>query len=272
MAVNPSCSASGDKCSEPGGRIIKGFCLIHYTIQRRANQPRCSIDGCEKPMHSMMEQLCDSHLRFKRLYGDPEEGSPYRTKREPGPCSVPGCGELERHLGMCSRHYQRNYRLGSPTAGGTGTGEPANFLLASLGRDVDECILWPYATLAKGYGVLSYNGKRWVAHRLALILAEGEPPDPKMQACHKPGICNTPSCVNPRHLYWGDGFDNQADRVIDGTSNQGERSATAKLWGEAIHQIRHVDLRPDYEVALDYGVTASCIQSVRSYRTWKHLP
>jgi hypothetical protein len=77
--------------------------------------------------------------------------------------------------------------------------------------DSNSCIIWKYGTDDKGYGAITYNGKRYKAHRLSLIFASGEEPDSKVFACHN---CDIPACINPRHIYWGDGETNARDKRL----------------------------------------------------------
>jgi hypothetical protein len=50
------------------------------------------------------------------------------------------------------------------------------------------------------YGRFWYRGRMENAHRVALILTIGEPPDPAMVSSHTK--CDTPLCCNPTHLAW----------------------------------------------------------------------
>lgn len=59
------------------------------------------------------------------------------------------------------------------------------------------CWLWNRAKNGKGYGVVHWEGKLQLAHRVAFCLAHGRWPRPGLVTDH---ICNEPACVNPGHL------------------------------------------------------------------------
>ncbi len=69
------------------------------------------------------------------------------------------------------------------------------------------CHIWNGGAFNCGYGRLRYQGRAWLAHRLAWTLKHGPIPD-GMILCHR---CNVRRCVNPDHLVLGTCADNNAD-------------------------------------------------------------
>lgn len=134
----------------------------------------------------------------------------------------------------------------------------------------DQCIDWPYATDHNGYGRVGFDGRRRPAHRVALELHSGPPPSPKHEAAHAPGICHNPGCVNPLHLRWATRFENQADRVLDGTTNRGEKNWSAKLSRTQVLAIYN-STGPHLEAAVKYGVTRQQVGQIRSGKKWAWL-
>lgn len=63
-----------------------------------------------------------------------------------------------------------------------------------------------------GYATFSIGRKFWLAHRASWMLHNGPIPD-EMDVLHK---CDNPPCINPDHLFLGDDFINQQDRVAKG--------------------------------------------------------
>lgn len=184
-------------------------------------------------------------------------------------CSVPGdeCSETGRiRAGLCKRHYMRQWRHGDPLA----VRKPVmDFVNQAVASSTDECIPWPYST-NKGYGQIMHNRRPIGAHRLVLILHGGPPSDPKMEAAHAPGVCHNPACVNPRHLRWATHAENMADTILDGTTQTGDRSVTAKLTAADVQFIRDSSL-PGKELAGMFGVDPSNITKIRKRKTWAHV-
>jgi hypothetical protein len=80
------------------------------------------------------------------------------------------------------------------------------FVLVRCKRNGD-CMEWQGAVNSAGYGVVKFNGRAVLAHRLALFLARGALPRNRL-ACH---TCDNPLCCEPSHLYAGTYGDNARD-------------------------------------------------------------
>lgn len=76
----------------------------------------------------------------------------------------------------------------------------------------DACWPWMGGRNDDGYGIAQFDGKFVGAHRLAYMISNGEIPCGFL-VCHR---CDTPSCVNPSHLWLGTQKDNLADSFAKG--------------------------------------------------------
>src|SRR5258707_3579093 len=65
--------------------------------------------------------------------------------------------------------------------------------------DPHACWGWQGTKNKDGYGTLTYKGRTDKAHRVAYQISIGAIPE-GMQVLHH---CNTPSCINPKHLFLG---------------------------------------------------------------------
>lgn len=76
------------------------------------------------------------------------------------------------------------------------------------------CWLWSAYKNKQGYGAFSLDGSSRVimAHRASFVLHVGEIQDGKC-VLHR---CDTPSCVNPEHLFLGTREENSLDRDLKG--------------------------------------------------------
>lgn len=74
---------------------------------------------------------------------------------------------------------------------------PAERMAASI-EVVDGCHVWTKARNGKGYGVIWFEGKLHLAHRVAWRLEHGDWPPAGLVLDHF--VCSRPSCCNPAHL------------------------------------------------------------------------
>lgn len=76
-------------------------------------RPRCSVDGCEKPVHT--KGMCSAHATRAARKGDPL--TPRERYPNNGPCEVDGCERPMRKRRMCTDHYaiwRRRGEVGEP--------------------------------------------------------------------------------------------------------------------------------------------------------------
>jgi hypothetical protein len=146
------------------------------------------------------------------------------------------------------------------------------------------CWLWTGSIDRKGYGKVGFDGKLWIASRLAWLFANGDLPINRL-VCHSCDIDYSPDdityrrCIRPDHLWLGDCLSNLQDMVRKGRANhrrpaQGERVNTAKLTTEQVIAIRtrHEAGMPIQPLADEYGIAYQNIRAIVLRQHWKHLP
>ena len=126
-----------------------------------------------------------------------------------------------------------------------------------------------------GYGVIGINGKNLRAHRVVWSMYFGSIPEGAL-VLHK---CDTPWCVNPKHLYIGTPADNMHDkhnRKRDGFSlhpeKYQERRTTAKLdWNKAntIRRLVLIDHISHRQIAATFAISTSMVKNIITNKSWK---
>lgn len=136
-------------------------------------------------------------------------------------------------------------------------------------RGPDECWEWQGGlNRPNGYGQLSNGRNRSVrAHRAAYEIAVGPIPQ-GLLVCHR---CDNPKCCNPTHLFLGTSADNVADKVAKNRQLLGEKIWTAKLKPEQVPAIR-ASAEPTHLIAIEFGVSESTIQLIKSKKVWVSVP
>ena len=133
-------------------------------------------------------------------------------------------------------------------------------------RKTDSCWLFTGAKNRYGYGWF----KEVNAHRCAWIIYKGEIPK-NMFVLHK---CDTPSCVNPDHLFLGTQADNLADMDRKGRrgtyDKRGEGNSRARLTNEDVLAIRISKADPKI-IAHQYAICVKHVSHIRARRSWKHV-
>lgn len=139
------------------------------------------------------------------------------------------------------------------------------------------CWFWTGKVTKSGYGQFNVSGKRVYPHRYILWMSEYPWLEGRSDvfACHK---CDTPSCVNPDHLFIGSPSDNVADMMRKGRdyrpNTAGVKNAHAKLTEQNVINIRKLYIYGDESytsLAKKYGVDRKTIMGIVKGRGWRHL-
>lgn len=102
-------------------------------------------------------------------------------------------------------------------------------------------------------------------HRWALGLAYGGVLfKPEYYACHR---CDNPGCINPEHLFLGNGQDNNTDKSLKGRAPV--VYGTAKLDWEIVDHIRMFPNIPAKFWTEQLGVSKSTISEIRNNKIWE---
>ena len=186
-------------------------------------------------------------------------------------CSIPNCGKPAKGRGWCGAHWFRWRKHGDPLVCYRTFGVALRYYHeVVLAYDGDDCLIWPHAR-NHGYGVLRADGRNHHVHRLACEHVNGSPPTPKHEAAHLCGR-GKQGCVTKGHLAWKTSAENNADRIVHGTSNRGERCGSAKLTEADVREIRALEgTMFQREIGERYGITYSAVNDIFHRRTWAWL-
>lgn len=182
-------------------------------------------------------------------------------------CTVDGCDKPKIAKGFCSAHWKRNQRYGSPTGGPplrTTPGLPERWIHQHKNDESGPCLIWPFSRKSNGYGQLTVSGSKRYAHRLMCEAAHGTPPKPDSEAAHSCGAGKS-GCVHPKHLRWASRRENEADKIIHGTTAlTGERHPGAKVTDDDVIQIRSLrGVMPQRVIAARFGICQAHVSSIQ---------
>lgn len=187
-------------------------------------------------------------------------------------CSIENCGKPRKGGRIwCSMHCERD-RKGVPMERPTGTpyGDLVRFFEASLTRNTDECIIWPYGTDGHGYAKFSSGQKSHgttKVYRAVCAIKNGPPPTPKHQAAHSCGKGSS-GCINHRHLSWKTPLENNRDKFAHGTAYVAKKLTETEVL--EIRRLRGLGaLQAD--LAKSYGVNQPTISNILNRKIWGWL-
>ncbi len=134
----------------------------------------------------------------------------------------------------------------------------------------DDCWLWTAAVCKDGYGAFRIEGSTVRAHRMAYELEVGPiPPDKLVRH-----TCDTPACVNPRHLLLGTPKENRQDQVERGRSWKGSNHPMAILNEEQVLQIRQLFAsggKSISELSKLFDIKYGTMWAIVSRQRWRHI-
>jgi hypothetical protein len=137
-------------------------------------------------------------------------------------------------------------------------------------EDENGCWIWRPKARTNGYGQITVDGRKRVAHRYVYTLIHG-PIDDSLDVMHR---CDVRDCVNPAHLTHGTRADNMRDMAEKDRSTRGERSASAKLTDAQAAEIRSrwaAGGVSQADLGREYGVRDSTINRIVQGRSFRHL-
>lgn len=146
------------------------------------------------------------------------------------------------------------------------------------------CWLWMASINGDGYGRLGIGRRSMGAHRFSYEAYIG-PITSGLCVLHR---CDTPSCVNPAHLFLGTPAVNAADRQKKGRGGRacgelngsrthpervrrGELNGRAKLSEKDVMAIRSETDLSIRRLALKYAVHRTVIRDIKRGDLWRHL-
>lgn len=236
---NPCCCASGAAVSGEEPEFTRRCCPVH---------------------RDPSGDLCRHHKRE----ADEAEGLAARLR-----CSVMDCeADAGRRSGMCQYHRQMKHRTGGTTPQRERPGQKLAWLKEVAATETDECVYHPRM---KGRWNVKWDGSYISCYRFICIWVFGPPKHPKMQAAHSCGNGHL-GCTNPKHLRWATHLENIEDKILQGRTTRGERSASAKLTESQVIEIRMAaDAESAASLAKRYGVSRATISDIIQRRRWEHV-
>lgn len=134
----------------------------------------------------------------------------------------------------------------------------------------DDCWIWQgQKREEEGYPRIEYKGEVQSAHRYSWELHNSQSIPDDLHCLH---TCDTPSCVNPYHLFLGTNMDNIQDKLTKDRQPNGVSIHTCKLTEADVKYI--LDLGPNQNRSITaklFGVGSSLICRILDGTSWKHI-
>jgi hypothetical protein len=139
-------------------------------------------------------------------------------------------------------------------------------------KKVGDCWIWQGFCYENGYGQFNLSPWEYRAHRVSFRHFSGLDPGP-IRVLHE---CNTPACVNPKHLFLGTQRANVQQSHDEGRhSMKGDLHPRAKLSEAEVKQILELwftESNKLSEIAKVFPwVSYGTIESICSRRSWAHI-
>lgn len=129
------------------------------------------------------------------------------------------------------------------------------------------CWIWFGGEAYYGYGTITFDGKRCLAHRLSWEMHNGAIPE-GMFVCHK---CDNPACVNPNHLFLGSQVENMLDMKLKGRWDLKYKNTPRRRFSPLTkYDVKKIfyDKRSSTIIGEEYGVSGQTINRIRRGVSW----
>lgn len=176
-------------------------------------------------------------------------------------CCIECCGKPAIAKKLCQKHYYRDKKYGSADGGIDYQKRAKDRFLKSFVKDSSGCHVWVKSKDRNGYGKISILRKSVQAHRYSWEMYNNQKIPDDMVVMH---LCNNKCCVNPEHLKIGSRSENSAHAVMT-------NRARVNFFGEDQVRFIRASNATSQELAAAFGVTFSCIDDIRKFKTWKNL-
>lgn len=129
------------------------------------------------------------------------------------------------------------------------------------------CWIWTGWTGPDGYGLVGREGRNVRVHRLQMANKLGREISRAEVVCH---VCDTPSCVNPDHLFIGTQAENMRDMARKKRAASGISHHAAKLTAAQVIEIFTATETHD-EIAHRFGVKRECVGKIKRGERWRKV-